>query len=356
MLPNGKTLVINCPGTVPRLPIHVGALKRLWEEGIVPDTAIATSAGGFAISAVADWSEVAFRTAYDVIGNLTPGKIFTINATLKKKLIVLIGASIGLAVLAVLMHGLVSLPLKMFLGLLGLALLLIAEGDVGLALLRSQSLFSIEPLLSGPLRSLDFRTIFKSPMEIIVLAADMCEPGPVLFSNRDPQNNDPENPEHVDRWLNILRASSRLFGKFPFVTIDGRFLGDGEAWTDFPITQMKKFDRAIRLDYWAPLRPEPAPREWIADLTRSFDVQRDRTTRKKMDNYEYERRENPAFPEIFYVRASKELLAQLPNIQIQSFTVQDMQDSINIGYRIMDENMPALRAYLGLELRNENPA
>jgi hypothetical protein len=52
---------------------------------------------------------------------------------------------------------------------------------------------------------------------------------------------------------------------------------------------------------------------------------------------------------VFTVRASDELLNQLPDIKIHSFSASDMRHSISLGYRIMDENMPALRVYLGLE-------
>src|SRR3989344_154104 len=82
-----KDLVFNLPGGIPRLPLHAGALRAWTEFGLPrPNTMIGASAGIMAASAMPDLSEESFGRAIPVIGNLSPGQIFSFRSGLKIKL------------------------------------------------------------------------------------------------------------------------------------------------------------------------------------------------------------------------------------------------------------------------------
>ena len=341
----GFDLVMNWPGGIPRLALLVGSARALDDLNLLSlvDEIIGSSAGVMAASAVLSSPDKAIK----VIGNLSPDQIFSFRRGLKVKLAALGISTIGLGLLVLFDHKL-SKGKKAALGLAGLAALLATDAIVGNELVHSESHLSPEPLRNLLLRELDFNSIFNSPIRLGVIVADVSKPGEVVFYNHHPLNSDPNNPAHRKRWVNILLASARLPGKFPFIKIDGVDTVDGEVWTDFPIRQMKQFKKIIRFDYWPPLQSAPAPREWISDLSRSFDIMRDRCTQKKIEYYELERRSNPELPEIYYVRLSPELMEYVPNIQLHNFTPNDMKKLENIGYATVMEQKDEIRRYLGV--------
>ena len=342
----GFDLVINLPGSIPRLPLHIGALNAWYELGLPrPDEIIASSSGAMAGSAFIGWDEDSSEKAARLIGDLSPDQIFSFRRGLKVKLAALGITTIGLGLLVLFDHKL-SKGKKAILGLAGLAALLATDAMVSNELVHSESHLSPGPLRKLLIRELDFHAIFNSPIRLGIIVADVSKPGEVVFYNHHPLNNDSDNPEHWKRWINILLASARLPGKFPFIKIDGVDTVDGEVWTDFPIRQMKHYRKAVRFDYWPPLTSEPAPREWISDLSRSFDIMRDRCTHKKIEYYELERRSNPELPEIYYVRLSPELMRHMPHIKLHNFTPDHMKELENIGYATVMEQKEELRRYL----------
>lgn len=333
------------PGGIIRLGLLSGSAKACFDLGLPPpDEIISSSAGAMAASAVISSPDKAVQ----VIGNLSPDQIFSYRRGLKVKLAALGVTTVGLGLLVLLDHKL-SKGKKAALGLGGLATLLATDAIVGNELIHSESHLSSTPLrvlLMDKERGLDFNAIFNSKIRLGVIVTDVSKPGEVIFYNRDPLNSDPGNPKHRERWINILLASSRLPGKFAFIQIDGIDTVDGEVWTDFPIRQMKQYKKVIRFDYWPPLQPGKAPREWISDLGRSFDIMRDRCTQKKIEKYKLERMANPTLPEIYYLRLSPELMEALPRIQLHNFTPDNMKELQNIGYETVFEQKDNLRRYL----------
>lgn len=338
-------LIMSWPGGIPRLALHTGAIKAWYDLGLPePDEIIASSAGAMAASAVLSSQDKAIK----VIGNLTPDNIFSYRSGLKVKLAALGVTTIGLGILVLLDHKL-SKGKKTIFGLCGLATLFATDVIVGNELIYGESLLSSAPLralLTNKDKGLNFNAIFNSKIRLGVIVADVSKPGEVVFYNHDPLNSDPKNPEHRERWINILLASARLPGKFPFIKIDGIDTVDGEVWTDFPIRQMKQYRKIIRFDYWSPLQPGTAPREKISDLGRSFDIMRDRCTQKKIEKYELERMADPTLPEIYYVRLSPKLAKAMPRIQLHNFTSDDIRQLQNFGYATIMEQKTELRHYL----------
>lgn len=333
------------PGGILRLPLHTGAAKALYDLGLSPpDEIICSSAGAMAASAVISSPDKAIK----IIGDLSPDQIFSYRRGLKVKLAALGIATVGLGALVLLDHKL-SKGKKAMLGIAGLTTLLATDAIVGNELVHSESHLSPNPLrklLADKDKGLDFNAIFNSPIRVGVIVADVSKPREIIFYNHDLLNSDYKNPEHRERWINILLASARLPGKFPFIKIDGIDTVDGEVWTDFPIRQMKQYRKVIRFDYWPPLQPGAAPREWISDLGRSFDIMRDRCTQKKTEKYELERIADPALPKIYYLRLSHELMKAVPRIQLHNFTPDDMKELQNIGYAVIMKQKTELKRYL----------
>lgn len=343
---DGCDLIINLPGSIPRLPLHSGALKAWYDFGLPrPDEFLTSSSGAMVGSAFIKWDENSSDKAVKVIGNISPDKIFSYQRGLKFKLAALGINTIGLGLLVLFDHKL-SKGKKVVLGLAGMATLLATDAIVGNELIHGESHLSPIPLRNLLSRELDFSAIFNSPIRLGVIVTDVSKPGEVVFYNHHPLNSDPNNPGHRKRWVEILLASSRLPGKFPFIKIDGIDTVDGEVWTDFPIRQMKQFKKIVRFDYWPPLFSESAPREWISDLSRSFDIMRDRCTQKKIEYYELERRSNPSLPEIYFIRLSQKLVKLVPHIKLHNFTSEQMKMMENIGYESVKEKLPEIKRYL----------
>lgn len=342
-------LVINWPGGIERLALHTGAAKAWYELGLpAPDEILASSAGGFAASAIMGWSAEELDRAVKVIGDLSPKKIFSYRRGLKIKLSALGVATIGIGALVLLDHKL-SKGKKAMLGLAALGALLATDALVGNELIHSEAHLSPGPLrklLNGNESGLNFEAIFNSPIRLGIVVADASQPRGVVFYNHDPLKSDPDNPAHIKRWIDILLASSRLPGKFPFIRIDGIDTIDGEVWTDFPIRQMKGSKKIVRFDYWPPLQSKPAPKEWLSDVHRSFEIMRDRITQEEMDKYESERKADPTLPEVYYVRLSPELASVTPHIHLHNFTPAQMKELQNIGYATVMEQKDELRKYL----------
>lgn len=310
-----------------------------------PNAIFGSSGGAIAGSGIIGWNEKASEEYLRVIGNLSPNQIFSYRGRLKVKLAALGITTVGFGLLVLLDHKL-SKGKKAALGLAGLATLLATDTMVGNELIHSESNLSSTPLKNLLHGRLDFNAIFKSPIRLGIVVADTAKPGEVVFYNHHPLNSDPNNPAHRERWVNILLASARLPGKFPFIQIDGVNTVDGEVWTDFPIRQMKKYKKVIRFDYWPPLQADKAPREWMSDLSRSFDIMRDRCTQKKIEYYELERKNNPELPEIYYVRLSPELLKKIPHIRLHDFTSEQMKTMENIAYEGIMQQRSAIMDYL----------
>ena len=339
-------LVHNYPGSVPRLGLHAGSTKAYYDFGLPrPDKIIASSAGAMTGSAVIGWDELAFDRNLIAIGNLSPGQIFSFRRQLKVKLAALGISTVGLGALILFDHKLSKGKKAMF-GLAGLATILGIDWLVGQELVHSESHLDPGPLSALLYRELDFRAIFNSTIELEIVVADVRKPGMVVFSNHHSLNSDHTSPAHRERWVDILLASARLPGKFPFINIDGIATVDGEVWTDFPIQRMKQHKRIIRFDYWSPLQPDSAPREWMSDLTRSFDIMRDRVTQEEFDNYRYERALHPELPEVFCVRSSPRLLKAMPKIRLHDFTPDQMKVLEEVGYETVRENLPDIKRYL----------
>ena len=357
----GRGIAFLVPGTFARLAYHHGFFQAWYDHGFPrPDIVVAASAGALVWAAIVTWSAEAFARLRDVVRNLTRNKIAVFRPELKRSLLqsFLIAASFVIGVIFLVRY-LNPLP-TVFVGACVLLVLIGSGVFFGRSFWKSPSVFTTEPLRKLLEKTLDFDAIFRSPIELRILATDLEKPGAILFSNHEtsdePLHTDPNNPAHCQRFLKILLGSTSIPGIFPWVEVDNRALGDAEIWTDRAIHYVEQYRHVLIFDYWVGkgLRTETRPKTWLGYFFRAFDIARDRNSLNKERDY-YERcQRNPELPELFHVRASHQLLGQMPELSLDSFNKQQLQTAMELGYRIFEENMPAIRRYLNIQDSKKN--
>jgi|GEM_PF-6715502 len=354
MIPGQLRIGWNLPGTFTRLGLHVGMILAWIRAGLpLPTLVVATSAGAIIAACCVSFDKKILHRVAGVVGNLRRQQIFTLSVGLKQTRMYLLAAPCMLVLFYVLsrsFHGGVSF-------LMLIAGLGIFTGLVYWAtkvFFRSESPLDTAPLRELLLKEVDFQALFEAKTELRILAADVMTPQACVFSNHEPWKTDYRNQEHRERFVDVILGSSGLPGRFPLRFVDGKCLRDAEVWTDFPIHQFSgQCDLVFRFDYWEPLQPAPAPRHWLGDLFRCFDVMRDKNTRIKMQQYELEREKDPKLPRVIPIRASIELLRRISDLAVYDFKPKQLWRSVRLGYRIIRENLPLIRHELGLNQYNQ---
>lgn len=386
----------NVPGTFTRLALHIGFLLGWLNAKLpVPKLVVATSAGAIFAACCISFDRNVVRRVAHIIRNLKREQIYVLSKELIRAGAYLLGAGVTLILTAAAAGGLGwwAIPILLLAALCGyarlrwtrlrfsmlLAFLLALVAFAGYrtplgwptALLFCVSLVATDfvirsalhvffhecksPLDTTPLRNLLLgehvaQKAFRAESEVRIIAADVAVPEAIVYSNHASHASDPENPEHCELFVDGIRGSAGLPGRFNLDVVNGRVPRDGEVWTDFPIEQFEgEVDIVFRLDYWAPLQPGMVPKNWLHDLFRSFDVMRDGETNEKMAKYELARRENPALPRVIAIRASAELLRRIPQLAVYEFAPGQLWRSMKLGRAIFRENLHLIRHELGLD-------
>lgn len=347
----------NLPGTFTRLALHLGVILAWVRAGLpLPQLVVATSAGSIIAACCISFERKVLHRTAKIVANLRRQQIYRLSDGLKRSGMHLIAAPCALVV--------AYLLTRIFEGSWSLLVLLIGLGAFVWLIRRGYQIFlgCGSPLDNTPLRELLLEqnvaaTAFTAKAELRVLACDVAEPGIIVYSNHAPHMSDPQNPLLCERFVDGILGSSALPGRFPLRVVDGKIPRDGEVWTDFPIHQFKgEVDIVFRFDYWEPLQPALAPRHWLADMFRSFDVLRDKNTRDKLKKYELEREHNATLPpeqqsnlpRVVLIRAGEKQLRSIPDLAIYDFKPGQLWRSVRLGYRIVRENLPLIRRELGI--------
>ena len=383
----------NLPGTMMRLGLHTGAMLGWVFYGLpIPVLTIGTSVGALILACMISFDKKEMHRMASLVGNLKREQIYTTSKGLWRTgahllaagaVLILSAATAGSlgewwAALLILLAG--SYAYARFRGtriqyLILRGLLLIAALAAGKlvawfpAIVFWSGLFTFDclvrralhiffrecesPLDTMPLfkflrGKLSFSRLFGAATELQIITTGIAAPRMVAFSNHDVGKNDPGNPIHCDRFVDIIRASTALPGRFPLIYVDGECLRDAEIWTAFPVELFKgKVDIIFRFDYWEPLEPEHAPNIWFEDLFRSFDVMRDRATCEATARYEHQCAVDPSLPRVVHIRMSEKLKQQVPVLAVHTFKPGQLWQAIRLGYRIIRENLPMIRHELG---------
>ena len=386
----------NVPGTFTRLGLHIGFLIAWLNARLpLPSLLVATSAGAIFAACCISFDRNVVRRVARIIRDLKREQIFVPSRGLIKTGVFLLVAGSTLIITAASAGnlGLWALPVLVLSGCCGYArlrwshaqfgaLLVLLLAIVAVAVYKTPlgwpagilfciSLFCTDlfvrralysffhecksPLDTTPLRKLLMgervaRTAFLAETELRVIATDVAVPEEIVYNNHDPRLSDPDNPEHCERFIDGIRGSAGLPGRFNLDPVAGRIPRDGEVWSDFPIEHFEgEVDIVFRLDYWAPLQPSLPPKSWLPDLFRSFDVMRDGETTQKMNRYELAREKNPALPRVVCIRASEATLRRIPELAVYEFAPGQLWRSMKLGRAIFRENLPLIRRELGLE-------
>ncbi len=351
MLHHKSGIAIILPGTVARIAIHGGvlaALHRLFKKiGKRLDLLVATSSGSIVAAGAIGWNDEAFADLEKNICNLTRAQICVYEPTLRNPFFSLVGALVF--VFAVLFLGrFMPIWVVMIMGAVALLSLALSGWFFTERVWAFRAPFSTAPLFDFLRRVIRFDHLFRSPIELRVLATDVEAAEAVVFSSKEPGKNDPDNPEHCDRFVNILRASSALLG-FPWIEVDGKCLGDGEFWTDCPFRETEGFRKVLVLDYWKNgkgLQRDRRPESFMEYVQRIFDIMRDRTGSMKRERYKLLARYDPDLPEPFHVYASDELLKTAPNASLSNLRRKDLEDGFAFGEAIVAEQEAKIIEYL----------
>lgn len=382
----------NYPGTMVRLGLHTGATLAWLFYGLpIPVLAVGTSVGALVLACMISFQKKEMHRMAPLVGNLKREQIYTFSKALMQTGAYLLAAGAVLVVSAAAAGslGLWWAALLIALGALYIyarfrgtvvrqwtlrVLLLMAAlaaghwGDwtpavvfwIGLFVFdwlarqairtfftKCESPFDTTPLFKLLRNNISFRHFFGATTELRIITAEIETPSLHVISNRDPGLCDPDNSDHCDRIADAVRATTALPGRFQLIRIDGKVLRDAEVWTAYPIDEFRgKVDIVFRFDYWGPLEPEPAPKHWLGDLFRSFDVLRDGATLERMEKYQLELQRDPTLPRVVNIRISDELKRRVPEVAVYDFKSGQLWRSIRLGYRIIKENLPMIRREL----------
>lgn len=349
---NGRPLKIgwNLPGTFTRLGLHMGAIAAWVRSGLpLPSLVVATSAGAIIAACCISFEEDVLHRVARIVGNLRKQQIFRLSSGIWYTVYHLLAVPTVLIICAAIAKSSDQWWSWLFLlGGLGLCVWLFRRA--GRTFLKTESPFDNTPLRELLLENLSFPGLFQAKAELEVIAADVATPKSCVFSNHEAWKTDPQNRLHRERFVDAILGSAALPGRFPLRSVDGVILRDAEVWTDYPVHRFRdRADIIFRFDYWEPLQPSHAPRHWLRDLLRCFDVMRDRNTLEKMRSYEAQRKEDGTLPRVVHLRASETLLRKIPELVVYDFKPGVLWRSIRLGYRIIRENLPMIRRELGIE-------
>jgi hypothetical protein len=354
----------NLPGTFTRLGLHMGMIWQWVYSGLpLPTLAVGTSVGGLILACCISFDKKILRKVARLVINLKKEQMFRLSPALIHTGLHLIAAPCLLfasCIAAVVVKG----PEPWYLA--WASWLTLAAGVCGMVILIRRAIrlfFKMEsPLDTTPLfnllyNNLAFAPLFQAKTELRIVTADVITPDACVFSNHEPRMTDPHNPQHCARFVDIIRGSTALPGRFPVIRVDGKCLQDAEVWTDFPINEFRgECDIVFRFDYWEALRPSPEPRNWLLILLRCFDIMRDKNTRETMEKYQVEQPQHPDMPRVVTIRASETLLRQIPESVFYGFNPKQLIRAIRVGQRIVKENLPMIRRELGIDEETESVA
>lgn len=202
-----------------RLPLHVGAIKRYFDEqkarGLpTPHVFIGSSAGGIAAACSVAWTENNFTYLQRIIRGLKSEQIY--KSTLRDKMAgTFLVADSAFHLLAS------SEEVPWWKKLMYAGGSLGAKIGVVYEMLKAPSVFSNEPLLNLLRKNLDFEAVFNSPIRLEILTMDKETREKIIYTNYLKIDQNPE------RLIDGLAATSALPLIFPCRKDGKKLMVDG---------------------------------------------------------------------------------------------------------------------------------
>lgn len=314
------------PGGFDKLPVHAGALWALIKFGFFrPFRIISASGGGLMALAMAPWNKRHADKVIPIVESLSYRKIFTFP----KETVVPAAAAVVAA----------TAPFWPFFEPEALSRKTRAIVRTGMAigvgvafvwfikrLVTAKSAFSNHPLYNLLSRTLDFRAIVNSDVEVEVIMCGVPEGQNVIMGTH-------EGGLTFEHMLAGAIGTCSIPIYFGVADYRGQPVTDGEGKTNYPVELLEDMDIIFRLSYYP---PEAYPK-WDTGLDH-FNVlwsiwARDRYYADRQ-KYEERRRENPDLPEVVEIRSER----KIPQLEINAFSQTGLSHSIGLGKKIIDDN------------------
>lgn len=331
-----KKVAIILPPEFRRLGPHQGGLYRWFEayqKGLLPKphSIIGLSAGAIAGSACLPWEEDNFKKIGTLIKNLKTSQIFTVPRDVETELGLLAATYLFLFVdpknwskaKKFLLHA------GELVFSVGLDALLFRQ------FFKRPSVFSNEPLRQLLKNNLDFEAIFESEIRLEVIAADMQTGKEIVFCNHNIQDQDPE------RWISAVLGSARLPGRFPPISIDARFLGDGGMLGYAPLHRaVNSGCERIVLFHFTPLQEtRPLPGNFLEDIISAAYRTEMLLTHELINCYQVQLKNGANLPPLHIIQSE----LPLEELTFKNFTNEALVRSMNLGYEAVSKDLPLLQ-------------
>lgn len=278
-------------GGFKRLPMHNGALYRLWQaeqEGQVPHPyyASGSSAGIIALTACLPWTEQNFKKVGNAVLNLKKSDIYTHWTQMK----IIVGLHAAELALTLFLRKRINAVEEKSSFLKQLAIESLRAGaPLGVEAAFLKRLFSLPSLYSNsPLqkllkkkegKNLDFKGIWDSDIQLEIPAVDIHTGTEFIFELA----KEKQRPNRDDRLVEAILASASLPAHFPSVKLDGKYLKDAAILNNVPIHRAVLAGcETIFVLLYSNNGTATVGNSWIDELTRALDICINENTRKTL--------------------------------------------------------------------------
>ena len=322
------------PGGFRRLAVHAGALKALVKLALFkPVKMAAASAGALMALAYARWTKSQAKKVVEAVGDLSYRKIFTVPMETA-----IPGAALATAATFPLWSHVepkkLSAKKRLVLHAAQAAVTVLAFFWFGSRFMKSKSVFSNHPLFDLLSRTLDFKSIADSDVEVEVIMCGIPKGQDVIMSTH-------EEGLTFDDVVAAGIATSSIPLYFPTAEYRGQAVGDGELRQNYPVDRLDEMDVIFRLSYF---EPEPYP-EWET-LWDFFNViwsifAKDNYERQR-DAYAARREADPSLPEVVELFSKQ----PIPRFEVDSFSKSGLSYSIDLGEQVIADNRELIETKL----------
>lgn len=327
------------PGEFRRLVVHSGAIQSWIELGLPRPTRIVGGSAGAIMGATnAPWTFQHVKRVGDVVVNLHYRNIFTVP--------------MGHAIAGILAAGAATFPLwqhfepelkprtRFFFHILqtlaGLGLGYVFAKQ----LMLSKSILSYHPLFGFLLRTMDFKAIFRSDIDVKILMTTLPDGHELVVGTHD-EDMTPE------RLVAAVIGSATVPVYCPVFSFDEHQVTDAEVLTDYPVHHLADMDVVFRFSY--SLEPDPYPelKTWGNHFNAMWAITKRENTKKDRREYERLRKERPELPEVIEILTDK----PLPRMSMEDFSKDAMVRGRELGMRVIRDNEQVIRE--GIERARE---
>ena len=339
--------------TVQRLAAHVGG-QCCWfefsDKGLLPRpyVVIGVSAGAAAGASCLPPTPRNLRKAAEIYANLKPSDIVSLPWPIKIFAGLTVASTLFPLANLIFKNRMEDLEGGRSIKKIGLTLgeTIAAWGSIAGLLWffwNQEGVFDNRKLKNLFLTNLDFskKGVFKSDILFEATTTDMKTGEEVFFTNYRKEDQDP------GRLAKALLASAAIAGNLSPSRIDGRFLSDGGILSRIPLHRAlaHDVDAIVVFRYQSTFKEEDGPFSWPKAIVRSAEISETQgIARLVRENYELRQKLGEKLPPIFWLNIIRQGV-KMPDINLRSFSQDNMVEAMNIGYQTVEDNLPQLQEF-----------